>query len=801
MRNPEVPTSFKETRNVGEEFYSYAATRDLVDGRCTNTCCLGVVRNIPSVIINTPCCCVDLWQNCSCYCFARIFGIKSAAKHITPKCKFCVSLEGEGEYNTESILIEFTKLWPSADVSLGTDEEMNYRLRIQWEMERFRSKTDPRAVTRLEKEILELCTKNYANRLQIVCDEALNFFLDANRSWYRKGLTPLHIALLHNSTEVAIILIERLGKALLFKEMAGSYTGATALHIATANGNFKAMEAMFYHLAEADILKLLRKCATGEQFKRTLVPAELPLSLAVLSGNAQLVQLLIEKGAPLDGRDSQDNTVLHTIVLMSQHKLQEALEMYEVILNNTTRWWCRSEGVDMTRANSVATEIEAKHYLFRLANREEFTALTLAAKVGVKEMFEKILNTNNIYRFSQWEYGHTTTAFYDVTEIDPVLSTSRMSALELLVYTNNEERIECLSIPVINHLLHIKWHNYRMYYITWGILHLIYMLILSLPAFDPLLFQTPSNGSSIPNASLPYRNNSAQIHEPGYKRKFPSGVYLFLMVGTFLFFIYSLTGALKWSVRHRGNAILNMWKFLSWNKLHVILLLFSVSMLSFLTDAVKSFQPLALLLGWVFLIFFTRGFRQTSFFSAMIQRIMLGDLLRFLIIYLILTAGFSSAIGVAMDNHLPSSTSSAIVSDEIAEFDGFGTTMWTLFRLMVGLSEIQIIPGNIFKDTSASNFPVITLPALLITYVVLVNILLMNMLIATMTDTYTHISKYNDLIYKKLRTTDMIFLERMLPEVMRMLAVEATYKICRVMSPTTHRNLYLLEVEVCKKED
>ena len=81
--------------------------------------------------------------------------------------------------------------------------------------------------------------------------------------------------------------------------------------------------------------------------------ATLPLSLVVITGNQNDVNLLVRKGAQLDLADSHGYTVLHTIVLMSKCFRFRAKKMYDLIMQELIEPWWDETIRDLEKENDI----------------------------------------------------------------------------------------------------------------------------------------------------------------------------------------------------------------------------------------------------------------------------------------------------------------------------------------------------------------------------------------------------------------------------------------------------------------
>ncbi|XP_070181281.1 transient receptor potential cation channel subfamily V member 6-like [Littorina saxatilis] len=91
------------------------------------------------------------------------------------------------------------------------------------------------------------------------------------------------------------------------------------------------------------------------------------------------------------------------------------------------------------------------------------------------------------------------------------------------------------------------------------------------------------------------------------------------------------------------------------------------------------FVILALVMGWWFMTFFLRPFRKFSLFTIMLQEVLSGDLIRFSSVIFIVYMSFSTAMYAVFLPNPPK------------EFDGYDKTMLTMFHLMLGQTNVEIL--------------------------------------------------------------------------------------------------------------
>jgi hypothetical protein len=68
-------------------------------------------------------------------------------------------------------------------------------------------------------------------------------------------------------------------------------------------------------------------------------------------------------------------------------------------------------------------------------------------------------------------------------------------------------------------------------------------------------------------------------------------------------------------------------------------------------EAESAVLAIASIIGWGYMLFFIMAFRLTGPFVVMIYKMLLNDVLRFFIIYIVFLAGFSQAFFILFNNN------------------------------------------------------------------------------------------------------------------------------------------------------
>ncbi|XP_044531546.1 transient receptor potential cation channel subfamily V member 2 [Gracilinanus agilis] len=164
------------------------------------------------------------------------------------------------------------------------------------------------------------------------------------------------------------------------------------------------------------------------------------------------------------------------------------------------------------------------------------------------------------------------------------------------------------------------------------------------------------------------------------------------------------------------------------------------------------FLVFSLVLGWINVLYYTRGFQQTGIYSVMIQKVILRDLLRFLLVYFVFLFGFAIAlVSLTREGPLPAFFNQTAAEEAKVPYDGFVEASLELFKFTIGMGELEF-----HKELQFKGFVMF----LLLAYVLLTYILLLNMLIALMSETVNSVATDSWSIWKLQRAISVLEMER-----------------------------------------
>ncbi|XP_033028486.1 transient receptor potential cation channel subfamily V member 2-like [Lacerta agilis] len=508
------------------------------------------------------------------------------------------------------------------------------------------------------------------------------------------------------------------------------YKGHTALHIAIETRNLDLIKLLVENGADIHA-KACGKFFHQQEKGACFYFGELPLSLAACTNQPEVISYLLDnphQKANLAEQDSLGNTVLHALVMAAddadKKNRELVIEMYNKILMHSAT-------------------LNLRQKLEELTNREGFNPLTLAVKTGKIEIFKYIIHReikDPEYRhlsrkFTEWTYGPVHISLYDLTSID---SYEENSVLDILAYSSDTpKRYEMVVLEPINKLLQSKWDSFAAmrFYISF------FSYVVFMSVFSAVAYHRPLEG------------------KPPFPVTFTAGDVLRL-IGQFIVLtggVYLLIDQAIYLWRRRRS----LTTLLQDGYIEIFLLLQSVTLLvsavmylAGLEDYL-SLMVFSLLLGWINLLYYMRGFQQTGIYVVMIHKAILRNLIHFLMVYVIFLFSFSTALVILTGEvPQPAQNGSSLVSSDgkdQVKYVGLLQTSLELFKFTIGMGELE------FQEKIRFRYFVMFL---LLFYVIMTYILLLNMLIALMSETVTEVSEDGQKIWKLQRATAIMELEK-----------------------------------------
>ncbi|CAD7006171.1 unnamed protein product [Ceratitis capitata] len=542
------------------------------------------------------------------------------------------------------------------------------------------------------------------------------------------GETILHLCLLNASSlhaDLAKRLLKFYPKLILDVYMCDEYYGESVLHIAIVNED----PAMVKYLLDAGADVQERCCgafmsAEDQKASRYDSPdheyvgvqpmtnydgyvywGEYPMSFAACLSQEDCFRLVLARGADPNLQDTNGNTSLHMLVIYERSK-----------------------------------------------------SLTLAAKLGRVEMFFHILS---IEREIYWQLGSITCAAYPLSMIDTIdVETGNInkdSVLNFVVFGDKLEHLELLDGVVID-LLKTKWESfvksrfYKQFYMF------SFYFLFSLISFISRPGPTEKNeddddddaDASVEATVTRAANSTAPLQrgDQWFKRLIKRAIdkmeyKTFWLNFTDYFDDNDVESVPPWWASYAECPLMNMESDLA--KMTApsrVMFLFSCALMMSipwlrvfcLTEIDDHVAVFIMLTTAPYFLFFCRGFKTVGPFVVMIYRMVMGDLIRFVSIYLVFVMGFSQAyyiIFLTFDN--------PATPEEID--DSESNPMPSPMESIVAMFLMSLTNFGDYFGGMASTQHEYEAKTLFFLFMVIVSVLLVNMLIAMMGNTYQKIAE------------------------------------------------------------
>nr|XP_020028603.1 transient receptor potential cation channel subfamily V member 2 isoform X2 [Castor canadensis] len=554
------------------------------------------------------------------------------------------------------------------------------------------------------------------------------------------------------------------------------YRGHSALHIAIEKRSLPCVKLLVENGANVHA----RAC--GHFFQKhqgtCFYFGELPLSLAACTKQWDVVTYLLEnphQPASLQATDSLGNTVLHALVMIADNSPENSMlviRMYDGLLQAGARL-CPTVQLEDIR------------------NLQGLTPLKLAAKEGKIEIFKHILQRefsgpcqSLSRKFTEWCYGPVRVSLYDLASVD---SWEENSVLEIIAFHSPVLKWRPRSLVILQAG---GWSEGRWGGALWGfwgywepVPHPFLSISLG-PCLEPGMKWAPF---SMCYFSIPYIYTLTLPFPPQHRHRMvvlePLNKLLQakwdLLIPKFFFnfLCYLIYMFIFTAVAYHQPALEKLWYFwrrrlfiwISFMDSYFEILFLVQALLTVLSQVlcfmtIEWYLPLlvsSLVLGWLNLLYYTRGFQHTGIYSVMIQKVILRDLLRFLLVYLVFLFGFAVALvslsrearssGVSADHNATETAEPRMgQEEEAAPYRSILDASLELFKFTIGMGELAFQEQLRFRG-------VVLL--LLLAYVLLTYVLLLNMLIALMSETVNSVATDSWSIWKLQKAISVLEME------------------------------------------
>lgn len=494
--------------------------------------------------------------------------------------------------------------------------------------------------------------------------------------------------------------------------------GSIALHRAVRRHEPEALSMML------DIYEAMKRDADINEQNNDL---ETVMHLVARLGFKEHIDRLVLFGADLALQDKDGNTVCHRLTQLSAeypHKALIYLSVFEEIVLRAAMWWCMRHGLQYPHGDQKTYELYTRQALKLLLtetyNLSHNNVIALACRVGAADILLLILSKREVMCFQ-----HGDKILYNVTNMTPLTnnpdhccgfcgrSRDNVSYIEWLVANRNPE----MAAKVLNVQPFKEIEAAYTMVAAWTftiiiVLHIIYMILFSHIGFHFLAAKRGENEKAADwqNLVLFY--------------VIPLEPALILLYNFYTLLKCNYANLFKVNRRDR-NLCRNLRAFLRQAAPILVSFTYSLTVVSWVLLYHYRYArhnyclSVAVWLGWMYTITFTRGFRAINYFWRLIQQMLVKDITRFITLYAFVLLAFSYAVHVIIGQSKMDLTE----------------TIFVLFNLMLGM-------GDLFVPTYVGhllNEEVTYLKVIYVIYRILATILLLNLVIAMMNDSYSAI--------------------------------------------------------------
>ncbi|KAL3835964.1 hypothetical protein ACJMK2_021423 [Sinanodonta woodiana] len=502
------------------------------------------------------------------------------------------------------------------------------------------------------------------------------------------------------------------------------FRGQTPLHMAISKQNKELVKQLLdaarismqqdNKSKDDGVKEILSQRATGLNFTNNVMMAQIPLSVAALTGNRGIVQLLLKQEENVVYQEnSHGDNLCHSLLKYANifPEREDDVKKMMTFINKEKKNCCKK--------------------LLSTPNKNNETPLILAAKKGQVELVQFIIEEG--YCTTDDSSGLFDVKLYDMTDIDHQLKeyrrqqdkkvmeahrkysavkasptekeTGALSVFDLIFHQSYKTSLSFMRVRPIQWMIIKKWRHYRIFLIIGLLFHIIIMSVLTAAAVERVKSQRTVTINQGLGAPFPaYFSITMIIMCP---------LYIWLGICRI---VQICRGKSQITVKILFNPYAN-------EMFHALFLLFALCIISdfgatWSTDYNNTCLILAIVIGWYILLFFLRATPIFCFFTSLIQRVLLQDITRFAPIIVLQLVAFSTALFMLLYNPT-NPTSNSYNSLE-------GMLMLT-FKSFLGLADIEI------GDSSQP----ILLSIVFIIFVIMTTILMLNALIAIMSSTCT----------------------------------------------------------------
>uniref|UniRef100_A0A8C7NNE5 Transient receptor potential cation channel, subfamily V, member 6 n=1 Tax=Oncorhynchus mykiss TaxID=8022 RepID=A0A8C7NNE5_ONCMY len=536
------------------------------------------------------------------------------------------------------------------------------------------------------------------------------------------GETALHVAVMNDNMEAALALMDGAPELINEPMTSDLFLGMTPLHIAVVNQNFNLVRSLIGKGADVATPRV-----TGLYFRKRrgglLYYGEHILAFAACVGNQDIISMVINAGASTRAQDSIGNTVLHILVLQPNKTIACLV-------------------LDLLLARDI--ELDQAVPLDMVPNYHGLTPFKLAAKEG-----------NLVVRMARGieRRGHTWSIGGESTtrgERYSTLQNTNMIHCNIQYRETDDDLLlqakRILEVTPVRQLVSLKWNLYgKHYFRLLLLLYLLYIGTFTLCCVYRPLKDAPENYTVSDMDKTIRVQKTLKESYVTYGDNLRLAGEMISVLGALVILLLEVPDMLRVGAKHYfGQTALG-------GPFHVILIAYAFLVVLLCVFRVSGVQgetvvmAVCLVLGWSNVMFFARGFQMLGPYVIMIQKIIFGDLTKFMWLSFIVLIGFSTPLWVVYMTQDP---------DSLPAYRSFPITLFSQFELSVGLIDLPV-------DHTITTPPIVHV--LHCTFSVVSYVLLLNLLTAMMSDTQWRVAQERDELWRTQVVATTLMLERRLP--------------------------------------
>ncbi|XGW29540.1 hypothetical protein V3C99_008960 [Haemonchus contortus] len=638
----------------------------------------------------------------------------------------------------------------------------------------------------------------------------------------RMGENLLHICLLHNTADMndlAKQIVNRFPKIVNDIFISEDYYGLSPLHQAIVNEDVE----MVYFLCKkgADVHQRCYGsffCADDQKASRTdslehewvdlvqntrytgqMYWGELPLSFAACTNNQDCFRLLRAFRADPNKTDTNGNTVLHLTVI---HDLPE---MFTLAYNS---------GASLSIRNNL-----------------KLTPLALAARLANKRMFSLLLECEMDI---VWRYGNIVCKAYPLVEIDSIREEdgdlNPCSVLANVVYGDKSSHLDFFD-GLLEELLERKWEAFAKRRLFQSLFGYLWFLLVFYIAFATrnVTESYEEEGDSLPLNMTDFNDVIITVQhlshfESGRNEPLQKHCHLWNYNGgkkQMLRFCCEILTLLAVLVRTTKDIVdmqqigMKRWwlamsafpeKVLHKVSQLTLLLIVPIRTACFLHPVMLLLENVmtitVVLMTTMHFLFYCRGMKFVGPFVLMVYKIIVRDMLRFLLIYSVFVLGFAQAFYVIFhscemaEKNYQEEHGLHPDDDYRGKFENIMNSPREALMRMIIMSVGEF--GAFYKNLNDCKSRVALQGKVFFSiYELLVTLMLLNLLIAMMTRTYEKIAE-TEKEWKRQWAQVILMLEQSLTNAERTMAI---YSYSRPLRSDKSRRAFVVRLKSDKKDE